>query len=347
MTCDFTLLVGTVGHGLFRSEDGGQSFDWINKGVSCNEVTVRGLAVDPLDARHVLMATAIFDTGMPSLGTPYGLHESFDGGATWKPIESFKGIECWRIAFDMQRPSCYYVGTRPAAIYRTDDGKTFEKLPTNWPSTCRGIGLPRVTSINIHPADSDFLFVSVEIGGFYRSLDGGNSWERVLHDVDTPPPNGAVFGKGGREDGHYSVISRGDPDLVIASTPDGSYASADRGKTWALLPVLQVFPQQYHHDLAVKLDHPNTLFYGVGDDTVGGQGALLRTKNRGVSWEAAKFPEPCNSPIWSICQHRSNLARIVTCTHYGMVFCSEDAGDTWRKIPREFTETRAICWVPN
>jgi photosystem II stability/assembly factor-like uncharacterized protein len=344
---DFTVLVGTTGHGLFRSGDGGQSFDWINKGVSCNEVSVRGFTPDPAEPRHVLMATAIFDSGSPKLGTPYGLHESFDSGASWQPIEAFKGIECWRVTYDLKNPGRYYVGTRPAAIYRTDDGVNFEKLNTNFPATCRGIGLPRVTSINVHPVDPDFLFVSLEIGGFFRSLDGGKTWEQVLQHVDIPPPNGAVFGEGGREDGHYSVISRGSPELVIASTPDGPYRSADRGATWELQPIKQVFAAQYHHDLAIRPDNPDALYYGVGDDTVGSHGALLYTRDRGATWAAAQFPQACNSPIWSIAQHTANPDRIVTCTHYGMVFRSDDAGDTWTKLSKEFTETRAVCWLPN
>jgi photosystem II stability/assembly factor-like uncharacterized protein len=85
----------------------------------------------------------------------------------------------------------------------------------------------------------------------------------------------------------------------------------------------------------------------VGDDTVGAHGAMMVTRDRGAHWEEAKFPEPCNSPIWSISQHPSNQKRIVACTHYGMVFKSEDGGESWSKVPKEFTETRAVCWLPN
>jgi len=135
--------------------------------------------------------------------------------------------------------------------------------------------------------------------------------------------------------------------MIFASTPDGPYFSQDRGATWADLPVSQLFPAQYHHDLTIKLDDPNTLFYGVGDDTVGTQGAMLRSRDRGLTWSSAPFPIRCNSPIWCFAQHPSNPERILTATHNGLLFASENAGDSWVKYPREFTEVRAICWLPN
>ena len=344
----YTILVGTVGTGLFRSEDGGESFAWMADGVSCNDVVVRGFAVDPFDPRHVLMATAVFDSGTSALGTPFGLHQSFNGGKSWAPVESFKGLECWRIVFDRNRPGRYYIGTRPAGLYRTEDsGTSFEKLPAPFQSTCRGVGLPRITSIVLHPKDPDFIFVSVEIGGFFRSLDGGLTWREVLSNLDLPVPNGGVFGPGGRTDGHHSVLSMGDPELLIASTPDGSYVSKDLGETWSDFPVLQVFDRQYHHDLMLKADDPNGLYYGVGEHTAGVHGALLRSRDRGRTWKSAEFPEPCNSPIWCFAQHPSNPSRILACTHYGMLFRTEDDGESWTKTPREFTEIRAVAWLPN
>ena len=333
---------------MYRSADGGENFSWVSNGISCNEVVVRGYSVDPFDPRHIIAGTGIFETSSPSLGTSFGLHETFDAGASWRPIKSFRGIECWRIAFDKSKRGRYYVGTRPAAIYLTEDGgETFKKLNTNFPQTCRGIGYPRITSIVLHPKNPDFIFVSIEIGGFYRSLDGGKTFERVLNDESMPVPNGQVYGVAGREDGHHSGLSLGDPDVVFASTPDGIYSSVDLGATWKDLAVTQVFPQQYHHDLTIKLDDPNTIYYGVGDDTVGPHGALLRTRDRGKTWDVAKFPEECNSPIWCFAQHPSNPDRILACTHNGMLFGSEDAGDSWVKYPREFTEIRAVCWAPN
>jgi hypothetical protein len=31
----------------------------------------------------------------------------------------------------------------------------------------------------------------------------------------------------------------------------------------------------------------------------------------------------------------------------GQVFCSTDAGNSWRKFSREFGEVHVLAWVPN
>ena len=54
-----------------------------------------------------------------------------------------------------------------------------------------------------------------------------------------------------------------------------------------------------------------------------------------------------NSPIWSFATHPANPNRILACSHYGEIFASEDAGDSWVKLRREFSEIRALAWTPN
>jgi len=45
--------------------------------------------------------------------------------------------------------------------------------------------------------------------------------------------------------------------------------------------------------------------------------------------------------------HAADPNLVLTCSHYGQVCTSEDAGDSWRKIRCEFSEIRTLAWVPN
>jgi photosystem II stability/assembly factor-like uncharacterized protein len=350
---EFTIIVGTIGDGLWRSVDGGATFGRPKnqQGGPYNTVDtlVKGLAVDPHDPAHVLAGMGFNATPYsPVVGSVHGIIESFDGGETWAPLTGFSHqVEVWRFAFDPKTPGRYFVGTRPAGIYRTDDGgTTFEKLPLEVDVFCRGIGLTRVTSISFHPDDDDVMFCSVEIGGVHRSLDGGDTWERVMTNLTGPIPNGNVFGEDGRNDCHYTRILPGDPGRVLVSTPDGLYASDDLGKTWFDYPIRQTFPAQYHRDIAVKLDDPDTIFVATGDGVAGQEGAVQITRDAGATWTSAVLPDECNSPVWCFAQHASDPDVIVACTHLGMLFSSDDGGRTWVKHRREFTEVRVICWLP-
>jgi photosystem II stability/assembly factor-like uncharacterized protein len=312
-------------------------------------MVVRGFGVDPHQPGHVVLGAGLRPEPYSSLvGTTIGLHESFDGGATWSPVEAFTGGETWRITFDPATPGRYFVGTRPAAVHRTDDGgRTFTRLPLDLPDTCRGIGLPRITSMTPRPSQPEQMIVTVEIGGVHRTLDAGATWEQVMTDVASPLPEGELFGLDGRLDCHFSGLSTGAPDVAFVSTPDSVFVSDDFGTTWSDAGVKRVFPHQYHRDIAVKLDDPSVIFLGVGDDTAGEEGALLCSRDRGTTWQELDLPDRCNSPVWCFAQPATDPDAIVACTLLGMLFVSRDGGTTWEKARREFSEVRGICALAN
>lgn len=51
--------------------------------------------------------------------------------------------------------------------------------------------------------------------------------------------------------------------------------------------------------------------------------------------------------MWTFAMHPAEPNLVLTCRHYGEVFVSENAGDTWNKIKRELSEIRALAWVPS
>jgi photosystem II stability/assembly factor-like uncharacterized protein len=350
MPKNYAIMVGTSGTGIWRSTDGGEHFHWVNwrmNGIACNDIVVRRFFVDPFNPKHVIVGTGIFDSGLPYLGTRYGLHESVNSGGNWVPLPAFEGIECWRVAFDPTRSGRFFVGTRPANIYLTEDaGASFRKLDTGMPQVCRGIGLPRITNIALHPQNPDIIFASVEIGGVFRSLDGGKSWDRVMQNIRVPPPEGNLYGVDGRTDCHFVDFLPGEQVRVMVSTPDGPFVSDDLGENWESLPIDWVFPHQYHREFIVKLDDPNTIFYGVGDDTAGKAGSLLRSRDRGRSWEKVDLPGKQNSTVYSFAQHPADPNFILACTLKGQLYGTEDGGETWTKYDWEFAEVRGIGWAP-
>ncbi|GAB4456547.1 MAG: hypothetical protein Kow0031_37750 [Anaerolineae bacterium] len=87
-----TLYVGTVGYGVHRSTDGGQTWQAVNNGLGLQPgiiLRVPAIEIDPDNPQHLAISTA-FGVGSQLVGD--GLFESFDGGASWTRIATHSEI---------------------------------------------------------------------------------------------------------------------------------------------------------------------------------------------------------------------------------------------------------------
>jgi photosystem II stability/assembly factor-like uncharacterized protein len=195
----------------------------------------------------------------------------------------------------------------------------------------------------VDPADHRVVWAGAEVDGVRRSLDGGETWDTIGAAV-TP-------GKIGRQlndpDIHGIAVSGTSPTTVFVSTPREIFASTDAGENWQPLGVKNHFPLPYCRGIAVKANDPDVLFVANGDAAAGETGTVQRSKDRGQTWETLRLPVVPNTPMWTFAMHAADPNLVLTCSHYGQVFASTDAGDSWSKVRREFSEIRALAWVPN
>ena len=59
------------------------------------------------------------------------------------------------------------------------------------------------------------------------------------------------------------------------------------------------------------------------------------------------LPVEPNSNIWSLATHPANPDVVLASSLLGEIYTSTDAGDSWQKLKREFSEVGAMAWVPN
>ncbi len=142
------------------------------------------------------------------------------------------------------------------------------------------------------------------------------------------------------------AIARTRPARVLVSTNGEVFWSADRGESWTPIGVKTRWPLPYARGLAVKPDEPHVLFAGCGETTTGETGTVLRSNDAGQTWERLSLPARPNATVWGLATHPADPGRIVAFTLFGEVYVSEDAGESWRKIAREFGEIRAAAWLP-
>lgn len=136
-----------------------------------------------------------------------------------------------------------------------------------------------IQSLSYSPVDSQTLFVGCDVGGFYRSDNGGQLW-RIQNQGLRDPYLEAV------------VPHPTDPNILYLGTESGLHRSDDGGQTWKLCR--NGFPpeQRYKYSapiacLVLDPQHPDTLYAGVGipRNRGGGQGKIYRTTDGARSWE--------------------------------------------------------------
>lgn len=322
MTADYSICLGTAGWGVWNSPDAGKSWVRHRAPFPLNS-RIQALVVHPTEPRTVLA------------GGDTGLFVSHNCGVHWERIGTQGALPTiWSLAIDPVDPRILFAGTRPAGVYRSrDGGQQWERLAVDIAPEC-SIGTPFVTSVLVDPDDHRVVWAGVEIDGVFRSLDGGDTWEHMQTGLYDP-------------DIHAMAIAPTSPSRVFTSTAREMFLSGNQGNSWTPLGIKERWPLPYARGLVVKADAPEVLFAGCGETTTGETGHILRSTDLGETWEVLPLPVPPNATVWGLATHPANANRILAFTLFGEIYMSDNGGDAWHKIAREFGEIRTAVWLPN
>lgn len=294
------------GEGVFKSTDGGQS--WQHLGLE-DVGSIGRVAIDPSNDDIVFVAAmgTLFSENVER-----GIFRTKDGGSTWEKVlyssPKTGGID---VVIDPNNPNIVYAalwererllydrtyGGPTSGIFKsTDGGNTWYELTSGLPGTDMGrIGLA------LAPSNPEVIYATiVELGGnllgFYRTSNGGNSWEeRSIDDIPNvsfmwwfgrakvdPTDENKVYHIGFRMntttdggmtwedtfvgvhvDQHEVWINPDNPQEVYLGNDGGVYYSPDGGTTIAKfenLPITQFYRCE------VDVMQPEILYGGTQDN---------------------------------------------------------------------------------
>ena len=340
MSGDFTICVGTVGGGIFYSRDGGDSWTMSTWQVPvppwAGWVRIRSIDVCPQDD-NVMIA-----------GSDVGLYRSIDKGAHWAHVPSPADdpyIHVWEVKYHPTRPGTIFMGFAPGAIYRSrDNGVSWQRLPVPVAHRCI-VGSTHVLDIVFDPRDPDIIWSANEASGILRSKDGGDTW------VHLPAPGPTV-----QNSDIHGIVALPE-GKIFCTTPDGVWNSSDEGKTYKLhkFPIewppepaaVAVNVETYCRGITNIIGNPHRILVACGDYVPGKVGGVRISDDGGSSWRSAAMDVTPNSTMYVFATHKTDPNLVVASSNYGYTYISRDAGETWKKVPREFGEIRGLVWAPN
>lgn len=242
-----SLFAGVEPAGLFRSDDGGQSWRHL-AGLrdhptrpqwhpGAGGLILHSLVLDPDDDAQLWAAISAA-----------GVFHSADGGATWEPRNRGTRADflpegqnypeygqCVHCLVRAAGPSGRLYQQNHCGMYRSEDGgRQWHSIEAGLPST---FGFPAA----VHPREADTLYLlplnGDSVGRYvpegktavWRTRDGGDTWEALRHGL---PQKNAFFGVLRQA----MATDRLEPAGVYFGTNTGSlFASSDEGETWSCI----------------------------------------------------------------------------------------------------------------
>ncbi len=261
------------GDGVYKSLDGGKS--WKNMGLKSSE-HIGKILIDPRNSDVIWVAS---QGPLWNQGGERGLYKSTDGGNNWTlSLEISENTGVSDIAFDPRNYDIVYAtsyqrrrhvytlinGGPEATIYKTTNGGSeWQKIEKGLPAGDKGrIG------IAVSPANPDYVYAIVEAaegkGGFYRSTNRGESWNKMSGFVSSSPQ-------------YYQelVADPKDKNCVYALETRSRY-TLDGGKTFKILSLKSKHVDD--HALWINPNNTNHLLNG-------GDGGLYESWDRGETWD--------------------------------------------------------------
>src|SRR3954465_4776703 len=327
---------GWFGQIIQRSDDGGKS--WHQPGTPPGSTPEPG---PPKAASNKF----VYDS---SAGPPT-THQSHDGTpAPWE----FKRV--WHLEPSLTDPSAVYAGVEDAAIFRsTDGGENWHEFPGlrghgTGPKWQPGAGGMCLHTIILDPSDPQRIYIAISAAGAFRTDDGGKSWKPInkgLYSKYIPDPNAEIG-----HCVHHVAMNPKRPGVLFMQKHWDVMRSDDAGDNWK--KISGNLPTDFGFVIDVHSHEPETIYVvPIKSDSEPsvheGKLRVYRSRSGGNEWEALTKGLPQENCYVNVLRDAMAVDSLDDCGIYfgttgGQVYCSSDAGDTWKPIVRDLPAVLSV-----
>lgn len=274
-----------------------------------------------------------------------GVWKTDDGGATWDNIsDGFFGGSIGAVALAPSDPKTMYVGGGECTVRgnvshgdgvwkSTDGGK-------NWVH-CGLDDSRHIPRIVVHPDDPNVVYATAlghlygpnEQRGVFRTVDGGQTWERVLFVNDEVGAFEIVMEPGNPRVLYASTwrIKRSPYSLESGGAGSGLWKSTDGGDSWNEITENPGLPQGTVGviGIAVSPANPDRVWAIVESQ----KGGVFRSENGGESWTKTNEERNLRQRAWYYTRIYADPANadVVYVLNVGF-YRSKDGGATFESI---------------
>jgi photosystem II stability/assembly factor-like uncharacterized protein len=283
-----TLYVGTFGfgvysrgRGVYKSTDGGATWNAANSGFPDGFVNALALAIDPGDSRTLYAVMGVelwsdYTFTLPQGGcclVPGRVFKSTDAGESWSAVQSGLMETAFDtnvdgdsaplpvgLAIDPSNSGTVYLGTNGDGIFKSTDGGA------DWNAANVGLTAMHIDAVAVDPQHESTIYAATWTR-FFKSEDGGLTWRSSQWGIpalfvsaiaiDPQNPSTIYAGADSQEDGSFL---------------GGVFRSMDGGTSWSSTSLRCPVA-----NLAIDKLDSNTLYAGTNC-------GLYKTTDGGESW---------------------------------------------------------------
>jgi photosystem II stability/assembly factor-like uncharacterized protein len=273
----------------------------------------------------------------------------------WRSIGPYRGGRASSVAGTSHSKSTYYFGATGGGVWKTTNAGV------TWKNISDGYFGGSIGAVSVSKSDPNILYVgtgeqtvrgnvSPGYGGFWKSLDAGETWKKMNLNIDQVQVGRIAIHPKNPDVVLIAVMG----DLFKNSSDRGLYKTTDGGDTWS--KVLYTNNRAGAVDVSIDKNNPRIVYASTWNIRrtpysleSGGEGSgLWKSTDGGDTWKNISGNEGLPGGTWgisgvAISPINSKKIFALIENQDGGLYRSDDGGNSWKKV-NEDRNLRQRAW---